>query len=384
MYLTNCRHRFLMVFIQFVLHLGPDSPSNVLNNMVYKLAGASPYAGLNLIPEMDLRSLIPSSEAMQSAILLNPSTRSRRSIPARAEPNTGLMTSILQIVSTWLLNGRKPNLDDSEIALVTYGFGQLVSDAGKSPKGNFVASENLVAASLAAWLDDKGQSHSLQDYLNRELATESHVKRGLAFEDVFVYELWKTFSTGATLDTIFDFCYLPPSWKSEKAQLISVFKVYHDKEAPHLVPMRLTTRLAWSTGNQAQSMNWLEHGKAACLRVPFLKPDNNFGPDIMFGLRLKSGDEVFVCVQCKCWSTKHGVSDIEKAVFKLSPEGFYSGNNVSVSRNALRTAEDSLQLSDATKALTVPKLKALLLPSTLDMSFGGKQFNVDTKVSRCQ
>lgn len=246
-----------------------------------------------------------------------------------------LMTNILEIVASWLLNGQKPELDASNLELVTQGFGYLVADAGHSHNAYMMCTENLAAACLLNWLDcDDDKEHSLRAHLDRQLANPKRTTAGLAFEDSFVWMLWRTFSTGARLDSVFDFCYLPPEWATEEARLVAVFAP--DKGgALELVRPDLTTRLAWSTDSFDETMNWFKLRSSPSVRVPFLKPDNNMGPDILFLLRLKNGQLLLVLVQCKCWSKKHSAKDIEKAVFKLSLEGLYCAENVRCFINAI-------------------------------------------------
>lgn len=241
-----------------------------------------------------------------------------------------MMGNITHVAVAWLLNSREPNVDDKDLELVKLGFGQLVSDAGRAADAgpNVQVSENIVAASLTNLLDTQHRQNSIPAILNRNLSSTNAVIMGYACEDVFVYQIWKVFTAleeGVKLRRVFDFCYLKPEWHNETARLIGVFRVHSPGETDsQCVPAELSTRLAWSTNNAEQTLNWFQSGKAFPLRIPMLKPDNNFGPDIIFGLRLGNGEELLVCVQCKCWSKKHGVGDILEAVWKLSPEGYYS------------------------------------------------------------
>lgn len=239
------------------------------------------------------------------------------------------MSTILEIVATWLFSGMMPALTEADLEIVNHGFGMIVPDAGVTTAGGKVkASENIVAASLTTWLNSKNQAYSLRHHLNVQLATPDAPSRGTAFENIMIYMLWQAFADGAPLDSVFDFCYLSPSWKSQKARLIDIFKAASQGGNPQLVNANLTSRLAWRTSTTQETLAWFDLSKYPHRRIPMLKPDNGMGPDIVFGLLLPGHLEIFVCVQCKCWSTKHSAADVEDLMFKLSPEGFYVGKNV--------------------------------------------------------
>ncbi|KZW00135.1 hypothetical protein EXIGLDRAFT_176896 [Exidia glandulosa HHB12029] len=281
------------------------------------------------------------------------------------------MANIVHIVATWLFNGKMPAVSDKDLELVRLGFGHLIPDAGisadnipgnglDSPLGdpNVEVSENLVAASLVGLLDDddEDEPHSLLGYVDRRFSDFPVYPSsgGFAYEDLLIFCLCQvlTLEKGALLDSLFDFCYLPPSWRKKRARLIGVFSIDSGGTKPILVPHKLTTRLAWSTSSIEDTLHWFGLGKASSLRVPFLKPDHFMGVDVVFALRLSGGHQIFVMLQSKCWSQKHSPGEVELAVWRLSPEGYYYVDTKKEETKAIRNEQRRFEMRCTSSSVT--------------------------------
>ncbi|KZW01017.1 hypothetical protein EXIGLDRAFT_745388 [Exidia glandulosa HHB12029] len=313
------RHLFSMTFIRSVLCGGPSVMPAAVNTLVGVLTGTYPDADAAPLDDMKqwLRQgpLVPLSRKERLAII-----RSTRRI-----------TNMEHVLMTWLLHSRKPTGDPEDHQLVNSLFGRFVADAGKqSVIGTRTKiSENIAAVSVRKLFQTGDKEHSMVAYVDRGVSSDNPVFKGFSYEDLLVYQLCMGLSRpeGMVLDTWLDFCYLRPSWAGETAQLVGVFRAHTEAgKEPELVPQALLTRLAWSTGTHEETLEWFQLGKSYAMRIPLLKPDKLWGPDIVLVVRLGNGKELLIVVQCKCWSTKHGGKEILEAFYKLSPEGYYSSN----------------------------------------------------------
>lgn len=237
------------------------------------------------------------------------------------------MENIRLVVYAWIFSGKLPRLPLNAIEMVTLSIGRIEPDVGTVSEGSISTSENITANALLNWLDDRVST--IRTMLNRFLADVEPAVCGYALENALVYMFWRTFSVGATLDSVFDFCYLPPAWRGQTARLIGVFRTYAGEGLGSIpVDRQLTTRLTWRTEDVDDSMAWFSTGGVPGLRVPFLRPDVWIGPDLIFGLVLATGQEILVCVQSKSWSYRHSADTFKAEAYKLSPEGFYRSQQV--------------------------------------------------------
>ncbi|EJD43856.1 hypothetical protein AURDEDRAFT_167239 [Auricularia subglabra TFB-10046 SS5] len=358
--------RFLMVFIQFVLRTGPESLPNVFKNILWRLTGHSPL-GITQINSMDHSRLIMSAPDVRKRIASN-------------ERN---LFCIREIVYAWIFHGRYPLMQEADIELVTLGIGRLVPEAGTvSGVQGVSTSENLIAAALFNWLED-GEQVATQEkkpeklqwtrlLIYRDLSQLEPSTRGFALENSLVYLFWDAFSKDCLLEDVFDFAYLAPSWRGQTARLVDVCRKHSGNGVPLVLTRDLTTRLAWRTDTIRDTLAWFKRGGLPNLRVPFLRPDNYIGPDLLFILRLASGEEILVCVQSKAWSRKRSADEVLAEAWKLSPERYY-GTDVDLKKDWQRDAVARHQ------SAVQEHLKEMLLPSKVDMSSPGDVVKNDSK-----
>ncbi|EJD43859.1 hypothetical protein AURDEDRAFT_167242 [Auricularia subglabra TFB-10046 SS5] len=340
------RHRFLMTFIQFVLYCGPQSMANVLKNLLWKLTEYEPLDFKDRIYEMDFGPVLSPRELLR----------------AKVDAEYKLYHAVEEIVYAWIFHNEFPILPLEQLELVTLGIGRIVP--GNDPKGTddrIYTTENMTAAALYNWLNDDQRDTSLRSLLNDDLSSVVAATRGYALENALVYLFWLKFAAGCRLDEVFDFVYLPPSWRGKKARLVDVCRKHSDCDAARLHDKKLSSRLAWKADRILDSAKWFRKGGLPNMRIPFLRPDNLAGPDIFFILRLDSGEEILICVQSKAWSGTHTDKSVLEEFFKLSPERFYGTTEPPKDEKAEK-------IINKRKENIKELLDKMLLPSDLDMS----------------
>ncbi|EJD42064.1 hypothetical protein AURDEDRAFT_168854 [Auricularia subglabra TFB-10046 SS5] len=312
------RHRFLVFLLQQILMQGPNFNSirNVIDNIVFSASGEhlpEYVAGYTPIARVQIKGLVP------SAFLQG---KERASIRRARQ-------SVLQFLTQMTV----PRYDLKDTQLVDLGIGRFVVD--KSEKTlRIEINERLVLTALRAFFDSPGHRMGIRAAINDVLhnVSGSDTVAGLGFEDAMVYLLWRRFSgDGAVLSDVFDFePDVRPLWADKRARLIAAFHP-GSREAKDFVLRGLTAVLARNCSKIEESLDWFVNQCG----IPFLKPDNFFGPDIIFALQLYDPEAeegagqqtIYVCVQCKNWSKDRGGFSVRKAIFCASPEGFYRSNS---------------------------------------------------------
>ncbi|EJD42050.1 hypothetical protein AURDEDRAFT_168841 [Auricularia subglabra TFB-10046 SS5] len=303
------RHRFLVVCVQHILMQGPgaDAVRNVLDNIVYTATGEHLpiYAPLyKPIDGLQIRGLIPA---------LMQESKERASV---RRARKGVLQFLTQMTF--------PKYDLKDTELVELGVGRFVI---RDNNLHIEISERLVLAALRSFYDSPAHSGGIREFLNTMLHNPggSEATTGLGFEDAMIYLFWLRFAgEGARLCDVFEFeADLRPAWADWNARLIATFDP-ESHTAKDFVLHGLTSVLAQNCSTIKESLHWFED----TLGIPFLKPDNFFGPDIIFALLLHdpAGGEprvLFVCVQCKNWSQLRRGFAVRQAIFTASPEGFY-------------------------------------------------------------
>ncbi|EJD36729.1 hypothetical protein AURDEDRAFT_117027 [Auricularia subglabra TFB-10046 SS5] len=306
------RRRFLMTFIQWTLRQGTLSMLTVLRQLVDTATGFQ-YAGVyEPIPGFAFRNLLP-PELQKTEVPVAEITMRQK---------------LQHAVTFFIIKGVFPSWGDDMRELVTHGLGCFVPNPDAGGKEVVTINESLVLTTLLRWLlgAETGEK-SLSSFLDQAMAHINASVRGFAFEDVVMFILWQAFSTlglGTPLDRVFNFRYLPPSWGSEPARLIQVFKDSSPNRKPYPLSAGITTRIGYAAQTADDTLAFFTSSNVRDARIPFLQPDGDCGPDLMFGLLLRQYIELLVSVQCKCWSAKHYAGDVFKAVLKASPEGFYT------------------------------------------------------------
>lgn len=230
-----------------------------------------------------------------------------------------------------MIVGQKfPELPSTRLHLVTDGIGRL-QPGSLELDTPVIVNEPIILAALVQWVNEDPGRNPFWSHIAKGFDQKNSSVKGFGFEDIIIYLLWQSFSRpGTRLSDVFSFQYLVPSWADETAQLLSAMSAFNDTSSPVFATTAFTTPLSFDAQSQQGSVAWFEQQDQH--RAPFLKPDNYHGPDAVFGVRLQSGNELLIVVQCKCWqSDKHGPKEVEEAVYKLSPEGFYLNKNVRAS-----------------------------------------------------
>ena len=228
-----------------------------------------------------------------------------------------------------------PRIVENILELVFMGVGLAKSEPADE-KSIVQVNEPIILAALASLLADH-PIYNPYEVLNRDLNSHFNVVNpklmGFAFEDIVANRLWDTLSRpGVKLSDVFEFAYLKPSWADSEVRLLSALSVFSSSGSYVLTPSEMTGTLVYEGNPQTseRSLAWFHEQDKH--RLPFLKPDEDMGPDLLFGLRLVTGEEILVAVQCKCWNgeKKHYPGDVEDAVWKSSPEGgLYKSDPVS-------------------------------------------------------
>lgn len=314
MFWLRGRYRFLAVFIQWVLQQGPGvfNVRNVLNNLVHTatLCELPNYPAL-LPLNLHMKSLIPSS-------FPRPDTR-RVTVPVKCAQQ-----AVLQFIThmTW------PRFASDRLQLVDLGIGRFAS---RKPDGTGVVtiSERLVLCSLLNYFETDAALFSIRSLTNTYLSnwTSPGAGAGWGWEDALIYLFWRLFSDdGQVLKDVFHFENADTlEWTGYRARLVSDCD-FSSPNGPNIVRRRLTSAMAKTAGGYAETLAWFKTKG----RAPFLKPDKNGGPDVMFVLRIddpsgrRPPQYILVCVQCKNWSRDGGPGAVNEAIFTASPEGLYA------------------------------------------------------------
>ncbi|KAG6883324.1 hypothetical protein C0992_008998 [Termitomyces sp. T32_za158] len=80
--------------------------------------------------------------------------------------------------------------------------------------------------------------------------------------------------------------------------------------------------LSYTSKNPEEDIDWLKHR----INAPFLFPQTNFGPDLMFRLQLEGGKLLTVALQTKYKEYASAIKTphaIQKAVNSVNPDNFY-------------------------------------------------------------
>lgn len=304
------RRRFLFTFIQWVLRQGaqPSSMLNVIRQLVDTATGFR-FAGIyDHIPGFAFRHLLPPKLQKLEVPVSEISERQK----------------LQHAVTYFIIKGVFPAWGEDMRELVELGLGCFVPHPDERGREIVTIKESLVLTTLLRWVlgTDTGET-SLASFLDQAMAQMQPSARGYAFEDLVMFIMWQAFSTdlGTPLDRVFNFRYLPPSWRSETAKLIQMFKASSPNGRTYPLSAGITTRIGYAARTAEDTRSWFTESVVRQARIPFLQPDEECGADLMFGLLLRQQIELLVSVQCKCWSTMHYKGDVFKAVRKASPEG---------------------------------------------------------------
>lgn len=330
------RHRFLALFIQFTLRGGPgyDVMENVLHNIVAKLTGYRISPNMTDITNMNL------------APVLSPDLR----YDTEKKGLQDVASNLALIVIRLMIGRGFPELDEKSLDLVTMGVGRLqpVPVEGGCP---VVVNEPIILQAVVNWLNKAPpsihmSSTNLAERLRRALSdrfddAQGGVK-GFAKEDAVIFLLWQAFSGEAKqLSEYFEFPeYIVPPWANQKAQLVRVTSKWSTTGVTEVADNGLVCPLVFQAHTPAETLQWFTRQNRG--RYIFLKPDERAGPDAILTFRLESGHELSTLIQIKCWQSEHQkeAHEVEKALFKLSPEGLYHGSlnnpDCAAARNELR------------------------------------------------
>lgn len=311
------RHRFISIFVYGVLvtgrHLG--GMMNVLSNMLKKLTGRA-LLGRNHkdLPFLSMDSIIPS-------VIREPDRISKR-----------LTTFLSHAILEFMVKGQMLKYAKDDLDLVSLGLARFAGASGQSDK-TIVINEHLVLVTLFHWVRGNKDYSPLKIWLDQQMGNSEASSGGFSFEDVMLFLFWDWFSDGGQpLNKIFAFKSPEPKWASQNARLISVFRHNTEDGITQLVDKLHTTELTYSASSAQETLNWfsgyygLDRNATAQCRCPMLKPDTDYGGDVVFGLLLEDGTELKVSAQCKLWSTLHHKKEVEYELWKLSPEGVYKGD----------------------------------------------------------
>ncbi|EJD46494.1 hypothetical protein AURDEDRAFT_123960 [Auricularia subglabra TFB-10046 SS5] len=182
------------------------------------------------------------------------------------------------------------------------------------------------------WVRGDGDHSPLIAWLDREMANSQASSAGFAFEDVMLFLFWDWFGDeGRPLNEILDFLSPVPKWAGQNARLISVFRTNAGDGDTQFVDKLHTTEITYAADSAEDTLDWFsgffgfDRDTTAPCRCPILKPNNKFGGDIVLGLLLESGIELMIVIQCKLWNKLKYTEEIELALWKISPEGFFQG-----------------------------------------------------------
>ncbi|KZW00163.1 hypothetical protein EXIGLDRAFT_762027 [Exidia glandulosa HHB12029] len=308
-----------------VLQQGPQdvSISNVINNIVYAAAGEKikdfPFMKLH----MRIRSLVPDDFPPVSSF-------GKRVMVS----DTRTIRIVRRGILSFLCHSEFPKYSAQKLDLIANGIGRfIVRDDDESIQ----ISERLVLCSLMNYFNHPRNPVGLRVRINEQhskLGT-SEQAAGYGFEDASSYLFYNAFTPDDQPTPLLDvFAFqrsddpnnkydLTPEWAHCSAHLV---RTWHTS-TPERVQRNLTAVISTKAHNVPETLAWFMDEN----RAPFLKPDEHFGSDIIFVLRLCDptgrfhGKLLFVSVTCKAWKNRHGGLKVKKPLFTSSPEGYFLG-----------------------------------------------------------
>ncbi|KAJ7079823.1 hypothetical protein B0H15DRAFT_891291 [Mycena belliarum] len=274
-----------------------------------------------------------------------------------------LLEQIKAVVSKCYMRNDIPHvleLNNKEYDAAEYGFARLVPAQGRCYTGaSVVVDEPLVLLALQQWLREKDvaihEGLTLRARLGVEEATGANGLR-----EYFAFYLSTVFDDSTPLSQIFKF-HTVPEWATKPAKLVSLYRQRGSREnsggeiESGRVLRGSRPSIALGTGGERDNVTtWLKHE----IETPFLFPDTQLGPDILFVLEL--GDEaksrIWVAVQSKYSS--HNLlnkSTLEGALRSITPSRFCLGKNKPAVEEAkpktTRNDEDSETTKEASEQI---------------------------------
>ncbi|KAJ6449438.1 hypothetical protein C8R47DRAFT_358486 [Mycena vitilis] len=298
----------------------------------------------------------------------------------RLKAHERLFTTIKILISKCYMRGSIGiELTDSEFDAVEYGFARFAPrnaaarvDSQQRPF-KVVLDEPLVLLALEQWLGEKDlpihEGLSLRARLGEHSASGSN-----GLEEYFAFYLSTVFNDDTPLTSIFRFDPAQiPDWAKKPAKLVSLY----NRERPwdrdpgriqdELESGRVTqaSRPSVSLGIGKDVKKWLDHRSEA----PFLFPDTNMGPDIMFVLELsdEARSRIWVAVQSKYSDETLLVKpQLESALRSVTPQRFYLGNEKGPPHTPKE--KEAAKEREGRNKETLPLLKAL--PRRLEKGAG--------------
>ncbi|THH30844.1 hypothetical protein EUX98_g3346 [Antrodiella citrinella] len=193
--------------------------------------------------------------------------------------------------------------------------------------------EPLALLSIAKWIEEE-MSMSLTRFLDFQLSMDNN-------DSPFVFEKAATVYLGhalngsetSTLEQVSTFYTAVPEWAKLPAQLVAVtldltsgthtFSTVKFGSSIHDLP---SSQLGMKTNSTVQTIDWLRDPRG----VPFLFPDNSYGPDSVVLVRLQDNTFVWIVTQMKMLATRQlldrGTSN--DAISSVTPFNFFQRGNI--------------------------------------------------------
>ncbi|TDL26512.1 hypothetical protein BD410DRAFT_523108 [Rickenella mellea] len=277
------RHRFTSSYITLLLCFGLRSAHRLLNMPFTQATNYTPIDGAGFVDhEPELKATVKDRVKTLSQIKANVLNDDGLEYFKKDAFDT-LLRSVFRshgIVST-----------DNRDELVSLGFAHICGPpiAGRN---DVRMDEPIMLMALATWFN------SLPGTVNSAPQPKSYISmisRHPNANDVMACYLLNAFSGETRLDKFIKFAGPKPSWASESAELVTIVGKDNTGTRTTCV-ITPTSGYSPSFGIQpttsTETSRWLENPDG----VPFCFPDENFGPDIIF--LIKVGERrIWVCVQ---------------------------------------------------------------------------------------
>ncbi|KAJ7780854.1 hypothetical protein DFH07DRAFT_950077 [Mycena maculata] len=342
-YWLRGRFRFTATFMRVLLLAGFQDAELLLQQYV-SVCTAPPLSDPNAALALQNTGFVPTGGNLNAWVVQT----SKRTVGGfktfsfeRLKQNSKLFNDIKICISKFHLRSdiSSLHLTNSEYEAVEYGFARVVAVEdqkkayvveGQRPT-RVILNEPLVVLALMQWLRERDLSvHEGLSLRARTGVTEANGSNGL--EEYFAFYFSTVFDDDTPLNKIFRFKKGEPKWAKKPAKLISLYRrdaewdslrdQNSEPESGRVLRGSRPSVALGIGGDRAVAQGWLQHN----IETPFLFPDTNFGPDILFVLELESKSRIWVAVQSKYSSASLlRKSVLEDALRSIAPSRFYLG-----------------------------------------------------------
>lgn len=186
-------------------------------------------------------------------------------------------------------------------------------------------SEPLVVLAATSFLDRTSPFDTLWQHVTRSIDKLKGSENN-GFETYISFLMADVFAEPAPLNKIFEFPHSQvPKWAEQKARLVSLSR---DPRSNGLSVQEFNWPGAAVSSSHfgvelgpLDTIEWLNHRHR--YSSPFVFPDNNMGPDVLFVLQLEDGTFIWVALQAKYHKNPIYGKNLAKAVRTMAPDKYW-------------------------------------------------------------